>query len=87
MTPGRGGDRCNAVLTVGGAAKAIAKGAQDAGYGGEVQPTADSLEASRVLLTELKAGDRVLLKASRAARLEDILIELRNAWELPGAAP
>lgn len=76
------------LITVGPAARAIAAGALDNGFGSKsIRRADDSLEASHILLKELMPGDQVLLKASRAARLEDILIEVRNAWEPPGVSP
>ena len=73
------------LITVGPAAKAIAAGALDGGFPSKaIRRADDSLEASAMLLKELQPGDQVLLKASRAARLEDILIEMRLAWEPAG---
>jgi UDP-N-acetylmuramoyl-tripeptide--D-alanyl-D-alanine ligase len=72
------------LVTVGYGARAIAEGAMAEGFPSHaVRQADDSFSAASILLKELLPGDQVLLKASRGVRLEDILIEVRNAWEPP----
>jgi UDP-N-acetylmuramoyl-tripeptide--D-alanyl-D-alanine ligase len=74
------------LVTVGYGARAIAEAAIEGGFPGHaIRQADDSMAAATILLKELLPGDQVLLKASRGVRLEDILIEVRNAWEPPGA--
>jgi UDP-N-acetylmuramoyl-tripeptide--D-alanyl-D-alanine ligase len=74
------------LVTVGYGARAIAEAAIAEGFPSHaVRQTDDSVSAAGILLKELLPGDQVLLKASRGVRLEDILIEVRNAWEPPSA--
>ena len=64
------------VVTVGGAASAIARGAADAGLD---SLRADRDEAVRWLVENLAPGDAVLFKASRGAALEEIVTQVREA--------
>lgn len=74
------------LVTVGFGARKIADGAIESGFPSHaVRQADDSYAASAILLKELLPGDQVLLKASRGVRLEDILIEVRNAWEPPSS--
>jgi UDP-N-acetylmuramoyl-tripeptide--D-alanyl-D-alanine ligase len=74
------------LVTVGYGARAIAEAAIEGGFPSHgVRQADDSAAAAAILLKELLPGDQVLLKASRGVRLEDILIEVRQAWEPPSA--
>lgn len=70
------------LVTIGGAARDYAAGAMAEGFPVQRIRQYDSAVATaEALASELQVGDRVLLKASRGARLEDVLIELRSRWE------
>jgi UDP-N-acetylmuramoyl-tripeptide--D-alanyl-D-alanine ligase len=70
----------DALLVGGDFASALARGARAAGLGSErVVPFDDSAAAVTWLRTHARAGDLVLLKASRRYHLEDVLEGLRAA--------
>jgi UDP-N-acetylmuramoyl-tripeptide--D-alanyl-D-alanine ligase len=62
------------LVTVGEMGRDLADGARQGGFPpGRVHPAADCLEAAHCLRRHVRPGDAVLLKASRAERLETIL--------------
>jgi UDP-N-acetylmuramoyl-tripeptide--D-alanyl-D-alanine ligase len=63
------------LICVGSEASAIAEAATGAGCA-SVRVVADNHTAARLLSERLSAGDLVLLKASRSARMEEILQQL-----------
>jgi UDP-N-acetylmuramoyl-tripeptide--D-alanyl-D-alanine ligase len=73
------------LIAVGGAARPIAHGAAlEGSWDGESTWVADSDAALTLLQNELRAGDVVLVKASRAASLERVAIALGE--NVPAAA-
>jgi UDP-N-acetylmuramoyl-tripeptide--D-alanyl-D-alanine ligase len=65
------------LLTVGDQARSIAQGAARQGsWNGTTVCVADTAEAVEVLRAELRSGDLVLVKASRAAGLERVALQL-----------
>lgn len=68
------------LIVVGEGARAMAEGAVARGLApGDVSFAADRDEAREMLLAELRAGDTVLVKASRGAALDVLVEELREA--------
>jgi len=62
------------LVTVGPLAGMIADGAKDAGFPGDrIQSYADSSEAAQKLAGQLVKGDAVLVKGSRAMKMEEIV--------------
>jgi UDP-N-acetylmuramoyl-tripeptide--D-alanyl-D-alanine ligase len=65
------------LVSVGEAAAPVAEAArQEAGWAGRAEVTADQDEALRTVEAELREGDAVLVKASRAAGLEGLAAAL-----------
>ncbi len=64
------------VVVVGPEATGIAAGARGGGLAGSVIEVADAPSALQALRGELRAGDRVLVKASRVAGLERVALAL-----------
>jgi UDP-N-acetylmuramoyl-tripeptide--D-alanyl-D-alanine ligase len=60
------------LITVGEETAFLARAARDAGCR-DVSETRDALEAARLLRTIAKQGDVVLVKGSRAARMEQVI--------------
>ena len=78
------------LVTVGGAAEAIAEGARRTpGWSGEAVPTAGRQQASDWLRHNVVARDVVLVKASRGAALEHVADGLTDepAQDLEGGSP
>jgi UDP-N-acetylmuramoyl-tripeptide--D-alanyl-D-alanine ligase len=74
------------LLVVGEGAAAIAEGATEAGLDAErVTTVADREEALALLLSELRVGDTILVKASRGAALDVLVDELVRAAGVGGA--
>lgn len=69
----------NALIAVGGEARAYLDGARKAGFAGETRHFPDAAAAGVFLQTFLKPGDVVLFKASRAVKLEDALARITAA--------
>ncbi len=66
--------RVRMLVTVGPLARGIAQGAKDAGFSEDaVQSYGDSSEAARGLKSQLTRGDVVLVKGSRAIKMEEIV--------------
>jgi len=69
-----GGKRWTGIVVVGDMAQHIADGAETAGFEkNRVFRCKDNAEAANLLAGQLRAGDTILLKASRAMHLEQIL--------------
>ncbi|GBD13248.1 UDP-N-acetylmuramoyl-tripeptide--D-alanyl-D-alanine ligase [bacterium HR24] len=68
---------CHVLLAVGEMARLVAEAARTAGHP-DVRLLADKDEAIRVLARELRAGDYLLVKASRALALETVVEALRR---------
>lgn len=66
-----------------GLAKEIIGGANDAGLK-ETRFFADSNEAARAIVTELRAGDLVLIKGSRGVATDKIVSAIRDRFPLAG---
>lgn len=62
------------LITVGSEAEAIAEAATSIGMS-DVRVTSDNAAASALLSTLACAGDQILLKASRSARMEEVLLQ------------
>ena len=76
----------NVLIAVGAQARPIARGAAHEGsYNGEAVWVADRAEAADLLRPQLRDGDVVLVKASRAAGLELLAAELAGDTAAPGA--
>ncbi len=74
------------LLVVGEGAAAIAEGATEAGLDAErVTTVADRDEALALLLSELRDGDTILVKASRGAALDVLVDQLVRAAGVDGA--
>ena len=65
------------LITVGEDTAFLARAARDAGCR-DVSETRDALEAARLLRTIAKSGDVVLVKGSRAARMEQVIGSFKN---------
>ena len=62
------------LITVGPMAEAIADGARDVGFPKDaIQSYGDSAEAGRELKAQIRKGDAVLVKGSRAMKMEEIV--------------
>ena len=62
----------------------VAQAVREAGFSGDVV-TGESLSATEAeLRTRVRAGDAVLLKASRLDRLEGLVPLMRQAWNEKG---
>jgi UDP-N-acetylmuramoyl-tripeptide--D-alanyl-D-alanine ligase len=70
----RAASACDLLLTVGERARVIADGARDAGA--EVRHLTSTTEAIDALKHELRAGDHLLIKASRAMAFEEVVSAL-----------
>jgi UDP-N-acetylmuramoyl-tripeptide--D-alanyl-D-alanine ligase len=67
------------LITVGAQARLIADAARDAGLtNGAVHVCATTSEAAAALTARVAPGDCILIKGSRAMRLEEVLIAVRN---------
>ncbi|HET8970729.1 MAG TPA: UDP-N-acetylmuramoyl-tripeptide--D-alanyl-D-alanine ligase [Candidatus Nanopelagicales bacterium] len=66
------------VVAVGEAARAIQRGALDAGMGAEAVLVPDAATATAVLREQARSGDLVLVKASRAVGLERVVAALMD---------
>ncbi len=64
------------LITVGALGKWIADGAEQEGFAGPIHRCEHADEAARTLAECVRAGDAVLLKASRAERLEEVVERL-----------
>jgi UDP-N-acetylmuramoyl-tripeptide--D-alanyl-D-alanine ligase len=73
----------DAVWGVRGLAAEIVSGAKDAGLK-ETRFFADSNEAARSIVTEIKAGDLVLIKGSRGVATDKIVRAIRDRFPLAG---
>jgi UDP-N-acetylmuramoyl-tripeptide--D-alanyl-D-alanine ligase len=73
----------DAVWGVRGLAAEIVSGANDAGLK-ETRFFADSNEAARAIVTEIKAGDLVLIKGSRGVATDKIVRAIRDRFPLAG---
>jgi UDP-N-acetylmuramoyl-tripeptide--D-alanyl-D-alanine ligase len=74
----------DAVWGVRGLAIEIVAGAKDAGLD-ETRFFADSNEAARAIVTEIKAGDLVLIKGSRGVATDRIVRAIRDRFPLAGS--
>ena len=70
--------RCDVLVTVGRIASAIADGARDGGFTGKIVNLESPDQAAVYLKDHLSRGDIVLLKASRALKLERIIEQLKK---------
>jgi UDP-N-acetylmuramoyl-tripeptide--D-alanyl-D-alanine ligase len=67
------------LVTVGDLARGIAEGARASGFpSGATHSCADSSEAAAYLEAEIAAGDVVLVKGSRAMKMEEIVRRLTD---------
>ncbi len=66
------------LITIGKLAEDIANAASDEGFGGSILKVDSVMEASEILREMLIAGDTVLIKGSRAEKLEEVVELLRN---------
>jgi len=73
------------LVVVGAAAAELALGATGVGGTARVRRVADHAEAAQLIVSEVAAGDAVLLKASRVAGLDRVAVALVEALE--GAVP
>jgi UDP-N-acetylmuramoyl-tripeptide--D-alanyl-D-alanine ligase len=74
------------LIVVGEGARGIAAGAEEAGLqASAIGRASDRHEALRLLLAELRAGDTVLVKASRGAALDLLVDDLVRMADAPGA--
>lgn len=72
------------LVAVGPLSKEIAKGARDAGLGGEMILELDDCDAAIVAVAELqRPGDQILVKGSREMRLDRLASALRRAEDGP----
>ncbi|MAG32983.1 MAG: UDP-N-acetylmuramoylalanyl-D-glutamyl-2, 6-diaminopimelate--D-alanyl-D-alanine ligase [Deltaproteobacteria bacterium] len=68
------------VFALGDAAELIAAGAREAGLPSDcIHVASDHASLARALLARLGKGDRVLVKGSRAAKMERVIVELEEA--------
>lgn len=79
------GTGIDAVWGVRGLAAEIVAGAKEAGLK-ETRFFADSNEAARALVTDIRAGDLVLIKGSRGVATDKIVNAIRDRFPLAGAA-
>lgn len=70
----RAGSACDLLFTVGDRARVIADAAREAGAG--VAHLGSTAEAIKILKRELRAGDHLLIKASRAVAFEEVVSAL-----------
>ena len=70
----RAASACNLLITVGERARVIADGARDGGA--EVRHLTSTSEAIDALKHELRTGDHLLIKASRAMAFEEAVSAL-----------
>jgi len=67
------------LIAVGPLGKLIARGAEEAGFSAQrIFCCANNEAAAHVAVEQLKSGDRVLLKASRGMRLEEVLAAIEK---------
>ena len=78
--------RCDRLLTVGQRAAAIATAARAAGMD-QVSVHSDADDAAETLLPELSADATVLVKASHAVHLEELVEQILNPQRSEGGAP
>jgi UDP-N-acetylmuramoyl-tripeptide--D-alanyl-D-alanine ligase len=80
---GREAARSGAALIVGvqGEARSVLEGAREAGVEEErLKFASDSAEAGELLARNVRSGDVILIKGSRAVKLEQVLIALRQTF-------
>ncbi|MGI8760603.1 MAG: UDP-N-acetylmuramoyl-tripeptide--D-alanyl-D-alanine ligase [Jatrophihabitantaceae bacterium] len=78
----------SALVAVGEQARAIARGAaREPSWAGESRWVPDADSAVAVLRAQLRAGDVVLVKASRAARLERVALAIAEDAQPAGSEP
>lgn len=76
----------NYLVTVGDLAREIARGAREAGMAvSAIRECSDNLEAVAVLEQLIKGDEMVLVKGSRAVRMEEIVAALKSAAGSEGA--
>ena len=73
----RAAESADVILAVGELGKLIGEAAKAAGHD-EVRLIADKADVAPMLAAELRAGDMVLFKGSRALALETLIDELRE---------